>query len=406
MISAGSHLSFNFSLPPSSLSLSLAFSSLSLISIQSAAAAAAAAAVLFEDPWQQDRRIHPRHNPPTPPQKNKKTKKQKNKKTARATCSLCGSPPACPCWRASRSRWTWKVAKRRGKPGISWKMSNGCQPSPSTAGRSSTGIASETWVVCFCVCCFVLLYYPRGLLLLSVLSPRRCWMSAVEMERGGFGAQVIFFLFFFFFLRTVDWAQTHAQHEQFVRKKNTWDDQTLCLMTWLIHQHQLFLSPPTPLLRSHSFAADTPSLKLALLSMDRLMRELPSGVACDVTVSVFTDQYPLICHIAHTQCKAASDRKSHSETDIASVFPPDQTSSRKGNKHFFLPCRAAVQTSLGCGVTALFILRAARYKWPMNWTNLCINFPSLWLSEFGHLLVPSVRQEIKLLGFVRLSAIS
>ena len=228
---------------------------------------------------------------------------------------------------------------------------------------------------------------------------------------GGDGARRFwrsgdFLSFFFFFLRTVDWAQTHAQHEQFVRKKNTWDDQTLCLMTWLIHQHQLFLSPPTPLLRSHSFAADTPSLKLALLSMDRLMRELPSGVACDVTVSVFTDQYPLICHIAHTQCKAASDRKSHSETDIASVFPPDQTSSRKGNKHFFLPCRAAVQTSLGCGVTALFILRAARYKWPMNWTNLCINFPSLWLSEFGHLLVPSVRQEIKLLGFVRLSAIS
>ena len=68
---------------------------------------------------------------------------------------------------------------------------------------------------------------------------------------GGDGARRFWrsgdFLFlFFFFLRTVDWAQTHAQHEQFVRKKNTWDDQTLCLMTWLIHQHQLFLSPPHP----------------------------------------------------------------------------------------------------------------------------------------------------------------
>lgn len=55
---------------------------------------------------------------------------------------------ACACWRASRSRWTWKVGKRQEKPGISWKMSNGCQPSPSTAVRSNTGIASETWVVC------------------------------------------------------------------------------------------------------------------------------------------------------------------------------------------------------------------------------------------------------------------
>lgn len=106
----------------------------------------------------------------------------------------------------------------------------------------------------------------------------------------------------------------------------------------------------------------------------------------------------LICRIAHTkhvrgsQLQEASDRgkATQRDRDRKCVSPgsknktKQKTSSREGNKHFFLPCGSAVQTSLGCGVTALFILRTARYKWPVNLTNLCINFPSSCFSKCGH----------------------
>lgn len=64
-----------------------------------------------------------------------------------ARAAWWGSRLACVCWWASRSRWTWKVGKWSGKPGISCRTSSGCQPSPSTAGRPNTGTASETWVL-------------------------------------------------------------------------------------------------------------------------------------------------------------------------------------------------------------------------------------------------------------------
>lgn len=52
------------------------------------------------------------------------------------------------CW-ASLSRWTSKVGKRQDEPGILWKTSNGCQPSPGTAVRTNTGTVSEMWVQLF-----------------------------------------------------------------------------------------------------------------------------------------------------------------------------------------------------------------------------------------------------------------
>lgn len=52
----------------------------------------------------------------------------------------CLPGPAC----RRRKR---KAARRRKKRGISWKTSSGCPPFHSTAARSSTGIASEMWVL-------------------------------------------------------------------------------------------------------------------------------------------------------------------------------------------------------------------------------------------------------------------
>lgn len=150
--------------------------------------------------------------------------------------------------------------------------------------------------------------------------------------------------------------------------------------------------------------------------MDLLMRGLLLGYLCGVTVSVFTDQYLIdLPYCTHEKCKGlvtggfrqwkATQRDRHRKC-LSPGSKKKKTSSRDGNKHFFLPCGSAVQTSLGCGVTALFILMTARYKWPLNLTNLCINFPSLCFSKCGHSLVVFARQDIKLLAFVHLSAVS
>lgn len=84
--------------------------------------------------------------------------------------------------------------------------------------------------VFFCFVFFVVLFYYRVVVAVAVPTS-----EVLDVCGGVFGAQVIFF---FFFLRTGGLsADTRAQHEQFVLKKNTSNDQTLCLMDSLIHQH-------------------------------------------------------------------------------------------------------------------------------------------------------------------------